>query len=197
MIDSLGFFGIHCERHLCSRSYCNDHGQCFIDRLETELQMGPGFINENIQFRCECDSNFTGERCNIFTSSINSTMTFNNLPSQLPLAKSCKDLNCSNGGTCHQSSLHHHPTCICAYGYTGFNCKIATMNRIDNSKTIETKSSSHPSQPNVNNSTINTETRYDMIAYTAMIVIAIVIFGLFVLRLQNSVLKKMQRLVLI
>lgn len=197
IFNFLGFFGTHCERHLCSRSYCNDHGQCYIDRLETKLQMGPDFNNENIQFRCECDSNFTGDHCTIFTSSSlsNSTTHYNSQP-QIPLAKSCKDLNCFNGGTCHQSSILHHPTCICAYGYTGFNCQIATLNRID-IKTTETKSLSHPSKPDVNNSTINKETHYDMMAYTAMIVIAIVIFGLFVLRLQNSVLKKMQRLVLI
>ena len=47
-----GFVGKRCELAICSSTYCNKNGLCFIK-------------NDNDQLDCECNSGFEGQRCEI------------------------------------------------------------------------------------------------------------------------------------
>ncbi|OTF72252.1 hypothetical protein BLA29_001415, partial [Euroglyphus maynei] len=178
-----GFSGKHCELHLCSKEYCNNHGLCYIDRESDNIR---NFDETNIRFRCQCDSDFLGEHCEIHSTNDTSTSI---------TTKTCHDLKCLNGGTCHQSSSFHHPTCICAYGFTGFRCERAIDNVISENDS-KPKSTIDQIKLLINNTESNIKSTghstFNIVIYTIIIMLGIVLFGFCLVRLQYSLRRKMQ-----
>ncbi|KAH7646170.1 low-density lipoprotein receptor-like protein [Dermatophagoides farinae] len=190
-----GFSGKHCELHLCSIQYCNNHGLCYIDR-KSQADNIRNFDGANIRFRCQCDSGFSGAHCEIHSANDNTVES--STSATAAISETCNDLECLNGGTCHQSSPLHHPTCICAYGFTGFRCERTTENRItglsennpESESTIimniksNTKTESYTKS--TGHSTLN------IVIYTVFFLLGIVLFGFCLVRLQYSLRRKMQ-----
>lgn len=179
--------------HLCSKQYCNNHGVCYIDRQTENIR---NFDETSIRFRCQCDSEFSGEHCEIHSTQDNNTVASSTIATII--TKTCHDLKCLNGGTCHQSSSLHQPTCICAYGFTGFRCEQTTENRI--SKPSENDSNSESKIENIkfpikteSNIKSSGQSTLYIVIYTVFIILGIVLFSFCLVRLQYSLRKKMQR----
>lgn len=92
-----GFAGLFCEVDLC-RGYCKNDGKCSIRPVT-----GPS---------CECQNNFSGEKCEID----------NLCPDCNGNPPSCF-IKCHNGGFC-QKVANEKESCECVGEWTGVTCEI-------------------------------------------------------------------------
>lgn len=123
------FKGIRCEYSPCE-GFCNGHGACTLHNDSPNCECNSGYWGKQCQSDectdycqnggtctitpdnekiCECMTNYSGIRCEIYRIT-GHTLT------------DCNNLRCENGGTCHV--IRNEAYCNCTAQFLGLNCQV-------------------------------------------------------------------------